>query len=124
MLDARCSMLDARRSVFDARGVVMGAVINVTDGGGAGRRLGDAIRCGRTERGSLASTMQSGAAARTRRARAAIRIRRSPSSLKSSAMCSAAWKAPVIDDAGIQQKNEYRHRDFFVAQNVAARVAW
>jgi hypothetical protein len=55
---------------------------------------------------------------------AAIVIRRSRGSLKSSAMCSAAWKAPVIDDARIQQKNEYRHRNFFVAQNVAPRVAW
>jgi hypothetical protein len=45
-------------------------------------------------------------------------------SLKSSAMCGATWKAAVIDDVRIQQKNEYRHRNFFVAQNVAPRVAW
>jgi hypothetical protein len=38
-------------------------------------------------------------------------------------MCGAAWKVPVIDAARNQQKNEYRHRYFFVAQNVAPRVA-
>jgi hypothetical protein len=61
--------------------------------------------------------------ARARHAQGARHLSAGCASLKSSAKCSAVWKAPIIDACRYQQKNEYRHAHFFVAQVVAPRVA-